>query len=212
MRKTLVLTLACAAILALIVSPLPTVAQEKKDMAAEAMSMAPPPPLADDFFTWMIGEWEGWTTSSMGKSQDWQKIEWGLDKQFTIMHYTGKTTEMNPEFMKGMMESAKMSKADMDKMKNMVYKGMGVMTLNPMNNEFAGHWFDNWRATATGKGKREGNIITTTWESPMGTEMRTIEKVSEDKMVMTFKMKDSTGKETEGRTEFIRKKAAPKKT
>jgi hypothetical protein len=74
MRKTFILTLAFTAILALIVSPLPTVAQEKKDMAAEAMPMAPPP-LADDFFAWMIGEWEGWTTSAMGKSQDWQKIE-----------------------------------------------------------------------------------------------------------------------------------------
>jgi hypothetical protein len=52
-----------------------------------------------------------------------------------------------------------------------------------------------------------------TWEGTMGTSVRTIEKVSDDNMVMTFKEKDPTsGKEMEGRTELARKKAAPQKT
>lgn len=136
MRKTLALSLALTAFLALIVQSLPTFAQEaKKTMPAEAMPMDPPKPLADDLFTWMVGEWEGWTTSPAGKSQDWQKIEWGLDNQFLMTHYSAKQTEVNQEAMKAWAEANKMSKEDMDKMMAMAYKGMGPMTINPQTGE-----------------------------------------------------------------------------
>jgi len=212
MRKTLVLSLILTALLTLVVQPLPTLAQEEKKMTQEAMPMSLPKPLADDLCTWMVGEWEGWSTSPMGKSQDWQKIEWGLDNQFLMTHYTAKHTEVNQEAMKAWTEAMKMSKEDMDKMKDMVYKGMGPMTINPMTGEFVGYWFDNWRGSYKGTGKREGDKITMHWEGPMGTSERTIEKVSADKMVMTFKENDPSGKVIEGRTELTRKKAAPKKT
>jgi hypothetical protein len=201
MRKILALLLALAAF--------PLLAQEK-ETAKETAPMAPPKPLEDDFYKWMIGDWEGWTSSPMGKAQEWQKIEWGLDNQFVVVHNTSKWTEMNQEFMNAMAEATKMSKADIDKMKNMVYKGMGVFTLDPMSSDFNGYWFDNWRGVSKGLGKRDGDTVTMAWESPMGTETRTIEKISDDKMVMTFKVKDPTGKEVEGRTELTRKKMADK--
>jgi hypothetical protein len=94
----------------------------------------------------------------------------------------------------------------MDKMKGMVYKAMGVFTLDPMSGDFNGYWFDNWRGVSKGIGKRDGDTVTMAWESPMGSETRTIEKIGEDNMVMTFKVKDPTGKEVEGRSEFTRKK------
>ncbi|MGH7454653.1 MAG: hypothetical protein ACRENG_25080 [bacterium] len=206
MRKILVLSLALTTFLAL-----PLFAQEK-EMAKEAMPMTPPKPLEDDFHKWMIGEWEGLTTSPMGKAQDWQKVEWGLDNQFVIVHYTSKWIEMNQESMKAMAEGTKMSKEDMDKMKNMVYKGMGLFTLHPMSGDFNGYWFDNWRGTYIGTGKREGNKVMATWEGPMGTRTETLEKVSDDKMVVTFTQKDPSGKVMEGKTELTRKKVAPKKT
>jgi len=212
MRKTLILSLALMAFLALAASPLPIFAQEEKKMTQEAMPMTPPKPLADDFFNWMAGEWEGWSTSPTGKTQDWQKIEWGLDNQFLMTHYSAKTTEVNQEAMKAWAEAYKMSKEDMDKMAKMVYKGMGPMTINPMTGEIVGYWFDNWRGSYKGTGKREGNKITMHWEGTMGTSERTIEKASDDKMVMTYQEKDPTGKVVEGRTELTRKKMAPKKT
>lgn len=172
--------------------------------------MAPPAPLEDDLCKWMVGEWEGWSTSPMGKSQDWQKVEWGLDNQFVVMHYKSKTSEVNEEAMKAWAESMKMSKEDMDKMKEMAYKGMGTLTVNPQNGEFVGYWFDNWRGTYKGTGKREGNKITMQWEGTMGTSERTIEKVSDDKMVWTFKEKDASGNLMEGRTELTRKKMMDK--
>jgi hypothetical protein len=172
--------------------------------------MAPPQPLEDDLCKWLVGEWEGATTSPMGKSQDWQKVEWGLDNQFVIIHFKSKMTEMNPEAAKAMAESMKLSKEDMDKMAQMAYKGMGPLTVNPQTGEFTGYWFDNWRGTYKGTGKREGNKITMQWEGTMGTSERTIEKVGEDKMVWTFKEKDASGNVMEGRTELTRKKMADK--
>lgn len=183
---------------------------QEKEAAPAAMPMTLPQPLSDDLFTWLVGEWEGWSTTPMGKSQDWQKIEWALDNQFIIMHYTAKTTEPNQEAMKAMAETMKMSQADMEKMQNMVYKGMGTMTLNPMNGEVMAMWFDNLRGTYKGTGKRDGDKFIINWESPMGTETRTIEKGPDGKLVMTFKSKDMMGNDMEGRTEMTRKKMSGK--
>ena len=200
MRKYLLLSLACLALLAM-----PAFAQEN-----EAMPTAPPAALADDLLQFMVGEWTGNTVSQMGKSQDWQKVEWVLDNQYLLIHYTAKTTEANPEAMKAMAEAMKMSEADIKKMQDMVYKGMGPMTLDPKTGEVRAMWFDNWRGAYKGSGKREGNKLVTMWEGPMGSETRTFEKVGEDKMVVTFKSKDPTGREMEGRTELTRKKTTSK--
>lgn len=170
MKKAFVLLLAVMAC-----GALPLFAQEQ-DMPKEAMpSMAMPTPLADDLCAWMVGEWEGWSTSPMGKSQDWQKVEMGLDNQFVITHYTAKTSEANPEAMKAWAESMKMSKEDMDKMMSMTYKGMGPMTINPMTGEFVGYWFDNMRGMYKGTGKREGNKFTIKWEGGPAPIERTYE-------------------------------------
>jgi len=197
MKKLVSLVLVILAFIAL-----PAFAQEQ-ETKPETMSMTPPQPLADDLLKWMVGEWQGTTTMASGKSQDWQKVELGLDNQFVITNLTSKWTEINPEAMK-------MSKEDADKMKDMPYKGMGMMTLNPTTGEFVGHWFDNWRGTYTGTGKREGDKITATWQGAMGTRTETMEKVGADKMVITFSQKDPGGNVMEGRTEFTRTKGGAK--
>jgi NifU-like protein involved in Fe-S cluster formation len=115
---------------------------------------------ADDFFIWMIGEWEGMTTSFMTKAQDWQKIESGLDNRSVIIHSTSKLIEMDPVVKKSM------SKEDIDKMMSMVYKGRGTMIIDPKTSEFAANWFDS-TGTYKGTGRREGNVVITTWESPL---------------------------------------------
>jgi hypothetical protein len=178
-------------VVALIAQPPPLFAQEK-ERAKEVYALpvaagmpTPPQPLDDDFHKWMIGEWEGSTTSSMGKARIWLKIEWGVDRQFVILH---EVSHFEP---------------------NIVYKGIGVFTKDPASGDFNGHWFDNLRGVYKGTGKWTGNKVMMAWESPMGTETRTTEKArkaSEDKMVMIFKTKSSTGQEVDGRTEVTRKK------
>lgn len=182
MRRTAVLLLAIMVCIAF-----PAFAQETKDAAKAAAAMpAPPKPLEDDFTKWMLGEWEGTSTSPMGTSQDWQKVEMGLDNQFVVTHYTSKMGEMT-------------------------YKGMGPMTMNPETGEFVSYWFDNFRGMYKGTGKREGNKVTMTFTGPMGTETRTMEKVSDDKFVVVFKSQYPDGNVMEGRTEMTRKKMATTK-
>ena len=181
MRRTVVLFLVVVACFAL-----PLFAQEK-EMTKEAMpSMMPPKPLEDDFLKWTVGEWEGTTTSPEGLSQDWQKNEMALDGQFVLTHYTAKTPAFN-------------------------YKGMGLMSINPITGEVFGYWFDSMRGVYNGKGKREGNKITAHWEGPMGMARdETMEKVSDDKFVIMFKQKMPDGNAMEGRTELTRKKMTTK--
>lgn len=205
MKRTFVLLFAMTAFLAL-----PLQAQEKEMPKEKMMSASAIKPLEDDLCKWMIGEWEGWSESTMGKAQETMKVEWGLDKQFVMTSLTSKVTEMKPEQMKAMAEAMKMSKEDMSKMMERVYKGMGPMTINPMTGEWIAFWFDNWRGMYKGTGKREGNKIVMNWEGPMGKSVRTIEKAGEDKLVMTYKEEMPGGVIVEGRTEMTRKRVAKK--
>lgn len=192
----------------LILFALPVLAQEKEKPKEAAPAMTPPKALDDEFCAWMVGEWDGSSTSPMGKTKDWQKVEWGLDKQFLMTQVTSQTAEMTDEQKKKVMEAYGMSKEDVEKMLKMTYKGMGPLTLNPATGEFVGYWFDNWRGIYKGSGKREGNKATIKWEGPMGSEVRTTEKVGDDKMTVTFTSTDPKGNVNEGKSEFTRKKMA----
>jgi hypothetical protein len=205
MKKSLLLV-----VTVLVLFSLPLLAQEQEKPKEAAPSMAPPSALADDMCAWMIGEWEGWTESPMGKAKEWDKFEWGLDNQFVIMHATSKTTEMSEEQKKKVMEAYSMSKEDVEKMIEMTYKGMGTMTINPATGEYIGYWFDNWRGVYRGAGTRDGNKVSVTWEGPMGKETRTTEKVDENKMVISIKSTDPTGTVMEAKTELTRMKAESK--
>jgi hypothetical protein len=199
-----------SAITLLVLFSLPALGQEKEKPQEATPSMAPPSALADDMCAWMIGEWEGWTTSPMGKAKEWDKFEWGLDNQFVMMHATSKTAEMNEEQKKKAMEAYGMSKEDVEKMMEMTYKGMGPITIDPSTGEYIGYWFDNWRGVHKGTGKREGNKVTMTWEGQMGKETRTTEKVSENTMVISIKSTAPNGNVMEARSELTRMKAESK--
>jgi hypothetical protein len=184
---------------------LPTQAQEMEETQEEMPSMSPPEPLSGEFNNWMIGEWEGYSESPWGKTQDVMKCKWTLDNQFILINYTGKTVEMSKEAMQEMGESMGISDEDMEKMMEMPYKGMGVISENPQTGEMFGYWFDNWRGDLKGTGKQEMGKQTMTWTGAMGTEVRTMEMVNKDKMVVTFKSSGPMG-EFEGKSEYTRKK------
>jgi hypothetical protein len=162
--------------------------------------MAPPGPLDDDLCKWMIGKWEGTTESSMGKSNDEMEVDWDLEHQFVNMHYKSKIAETDPAKLEAMAKAMGVTKEQVQ----MPYKGVGYMTMNPQTKEFISYWFDSMRGMYQGKGKREGDKITTNWESPMGTEVRAIEKAGEDKLVMTFEGKDPQGNVVKGTTTMMR--------
>ena len=200
MRRILAFLFVCTLPLSLTL-----LAQEKEKPKEEMASMMPPKPLDNSFMMWMVGEWEGQTAGTMGKSKDWQKIDWSLDKQFVTANYSSKMVEVSPEQLKSMAASMKMSEDEVKKMMDRQYNGMGQFTINPMNGEFMGYWFDNWRGVYTGTGKIEGNKLTANWEGPRKST-RIMEKVSEDKMVESFKETDPSGMVMEGKSEWTRRK------
>lgn len=56
-------------------------------------------------------------------------------------------------------------------MQNMVYNGMGTITLNRMTGEVIASWFDNLRGIYTATGQRQGNKFITIWQFAMGPEI-----------------------------------------
>jgi hypothetical protein len=163
--------------------------------------MAPPGPLEDDLYNWMAGKWEGATESSMGKFTDEMEVDWDLGHQFVNIHYKSKTAETDPAKLEEMAKAMGMTKEQMQT----PYKGVGYLTIDPQTKEYIGYWFGSMRDVSVGKGTREGNKITMTWEGPMGSEMRTFEKAGEDKLVMAFEGKDPQGNVIKGTTTMMRK-------
>jgi len=173
MRKLSILLLAL-----LMCISLPLLAQEQEQ---EKPGTPPPPKPLGEEWDWIVGEWEGYTESPMGKAKEWEKVEFTLDRQFMMIQAT---SEWN----------------------GMTYKGGGVTTVDPKTGELVGYWFDNFRSVYQGKGKREGDKFTMTWIGPIGQSTRITEKVSDDKYTITVKMTGAEGKETESKTVMTRKK------
>lgn len=205
MKKVLLLPLVFVAILTM-----PLFGQEK-EKANQSSSSILPKPLEDDFLKWMIGEWEGWGSSKFSKDQIWQKVELGLDNQFILIHFTGKTTEMSSEQVKAAAAAFKIPISDAEKLKDMVNKGLEIMTINPMTGEFIANTYSNIREMYTATGKREGNKITLNFEGTFASGSSTIEKVNDEKMVMVNSAKLPNGEMMEFRAELARKKMTGKK-
>lgn len=199
-------------LLAVVVSiSLPLLAQEKEIAKKEMPSMAPPEPLDDNWSKWIVGEWEGWSESAMGKAKDWMKVELGLDNQFLITKYKSKMTEMTAEQMQNIKKAMNMSNEEIEKMQSSGFKGLGIQTIDPTNGEIVGHWFDSWRNMSKGKGKLEGNKEIMEWSGEMGSGTRITEKVSDNKLVVTEKWTMPDGSVMEGKSEMTRKKMTTKK-
>jgi hypothetical protein len=174
MKKIILLLLALSICFAI-----PVMAQEEKKAEGEQAQMAPPPPLNDEFINWMVGEWEGWTESPMGKSTDWQKNFLSLDGQFMLIDYKS--------------EGAGGS-----------YHGMGAITLS-QSGEVLGYWIDNMRTMSEGKGTREGNVVTMEWQDQNGKMTRIMEKVSADKFTESVSWPGPDGTMMQAKCEMTRK-------
>lgn len=117
--------------------------------------MGPPPPITDKALTWMVGEWEGSTTGTMGGSKDKMSGRMGLNGQFLMMQY------------------------DADMGEGGAMTGMAAITFN-QEGGLVGYWIDTNRTMAHGTGKIEGNKMTIVWKGPMGDYTRVTEKISDD--------------------------------
>lgn len=169
---------------------------------APAEDMAPPAPLNDPWTKWIVGEWEGETKSNGGNSKEWMKIEIALGDQFCVMHLKSTMTSISDEGLK----MWNMTREHAEEMMKTPYQGMGLLTFDPKTGETIGYWFDSWRGAYQGRGKLEGSKETMNWSGPMGTSVRTTEKLNENEMRMTFKETMPNGIVAEGSGVMRRKK------
>ncbi|NIR47653.1 DUF1579 domain-containing protein [candidate division KSB1 bacterium] len=178
MRKLVVILLALMVCVAM-----PLMAQEKEEMAkGEMEEYAPPPPLDDKWCNFLIGEWEGTSEGPMGKSQERETIEMGLNGQFLFRRAEGK------------MENG------------MSYVGMGAMTIDPESGKYVGYWIDSHRGMYEGTGQAEDGKLTMSWEGDMGSYTQVIEKVGDDKIAGTWTYTPADGEPMKGTYEMTRKK------
>ena len=179
-------------------------AQEEMEDAEESAEHAMPAPLSEDnWYSWMAGEWEGETVSTHGKMNDWMSCEITLGGQFVVAHYKSKMVSMTKEAM----EAMNITEEQFAAMKENLYTGMGVFTVDPQTGKSMNYWFDSMRNISTGEGSRKGNVETTVWTDAQNTATRTVEKVSDNELVMTFKGTSNDGMEFSGKTVMKRKAA-----
>jgi hypothetical protein len=157
----------------------PLVGQEKE--VTSDIPQAPPAPLSDEWSKWLVGEWEGWSESTYGRGKERLVVEMGLDGQFVLMQATSEMGEMK-------------------------WSGMAAMTVDLETGEHKGYWVDSWRGMYEGRGKLEGNKETMQWTGPLVKAIRVVEKVSNDKFVVTEKMTMPDGSIMEGKAEMTRVK------
>ena len=149
-------------------------------LGAGAQDFGPPPPLDEEYFGWLIGEWSGGSEAPMGKTKDWMKCEMGLGGQFMLMHYK--------------------IESDMGTL-----TGMGALTIGPDGN-IKGLWMDSWRNISHGTGTRDGDQLKMVWESPMGQQTRIMKRVSDDKFVEDITMSGPDGSAKHAKSEMTRVK------
>lgn len=203
MKKTLLVMFALLAAL----TTLLLIAQEKEMSAEEEKLVAALNPSDDEVWQWMIGEWEGGSESAMGKSEDWMKFEWDLNSQFLTSEVRSTAAELNPEMVSKIAAEQGKTEAEIQKMMSAPYWAKGYATFDYQSGEIVSYWFDSHRSIYKGSETRSGNTITMHMKQLNGmiTVERTAEKVSNDKMVGTFRSTLPDGQVIEGGFEATRK-------
>ena len=126
MRKLFVVLLTVTVCVAM-----PLMAQDKEMAKKENMAAmhAPPPPLDNEYMSWMVGEWKGWSETAMGKSEVSVKCEMAFGGQFMMTQYKGESPMGE-------------------------FSGGGIYTLN-QEGGIEAFWVDSMREMAHGKVRLE---------------------------------------------------------
>lgn len=181
------------------------IAQEKELSAFKATPISTI--ISEDTWNWMIGEWEGWSESQLGRSKDQLKFELDLNNQFLMTEIKSIMTKLNPEALQKLADEQKKPMVEIQRMISTPYRSKGYATYDYQTGEFISYWFDSYRNVYTANETRTEDTISIRMKEMNGmvTIERTIKKVGEDKMVGTFKNNLPGGKVIKGRFEATRK-------
>ncbi len=182
---------------------------QSKDLDEGGSSIFQPQSLNDDWSRSLVGEWEGSGESSGGKGKGLTKIELALNGQFLIISGRATITEITPEQRKYNKETLHVSDEDITKFIGSTFKSIELRTVDPATGEIVGYIFDSMRCIAKGTGRLEGNKEIMDWQWSLqgqGTSRRVMEKISDDKIIMTQKYDFPDGGTMEDYWEMVRKK------
>ena len=180
-----------------------------KAVESDARAMFFPPPLADDWTTWIVGEWEGAGTSNAGKGRGVGRFELALGGQFLICRGEAEITSLDPDYLRKHMHAID---SEIERFRRAGYQQLEVYTIDQKTGEVIGFLFDSLRCVATGSGRREGHREVMNWDWRTGHKsIRITERVSSDKMLVIERTPNPDGSvmEDKGEMRRIRKNATP---
>jgi hypothetical protein len=191
----------------LMISVTSCMVNKENEMAKESgASSFQPKPLEDEWFKWLVGEWEGSVESDVGTGKIRMKIELGLNGQFLIMKTESEITEITDEQRQYLRETLHASDEDIERYRNSTFKELQTHTIDFKTGERIGYLFDSMRCIAEGRGRRQGNkeIIEWKWSvaAQGATSVSIIERINDNKFTYNHKYTLPNGNKMEGKGEM----------
>ena len=202
---------------------------QQNEMTTESSSSShQPEPLDDEWYQWLIGQWEvvsgqSSLTDGSGKVTTFDvdelgaggfQIEFGLNGQFLIMKSWAQTGEMTPDQIKYFKETLNYSDEDIERLKRNPFKSLLIHTIDPITGERIGYLFDSLRCVAAGKGRLQGNreIMEWVWSATArgATSVSITEKINDNTLTYNHKYILPNGNKMEDKIEMTRNKTAEK--
>jgi len=189
--------------------------QEKKSAGQSVPSLAPPKELDDEWSRWLSGEWETSAESDLPGFPCWvrgtgrMKAELGVGGQFLVVTRQGGVDQLSDDYVQHLRRDKHTPEEEIEKLRQMRFAEVDYRTIDPRTGAIVAYLFDSWRCVATGIGTCDGNkeIIEWKWSAGgQGTSIRTTERISHDKFIITEKYTLSDGGSMEDRVQMVRAK------
>jgi hypothetical protein len=189
--------------------------QERKSAGQSVPSFVPPKSLDDEWSRWLIGEWESAAESDLPRFKSWvrgvgtMKAEIGVGGQFLVVTRQGGVARISDEYVQHLRQNVHAPEEEIEKLRKMKFSQVDFRTIDPRTGAVVAYLFDSWRCVATGTGQCDGNkeVIEWKWSAGgQGTSIRTTERISRDKFVVTEKYTLPDGGTMEDRTQMVRAK------
>jgi hypothetical protein len=189
--------------------------QEKKNAGQSVPSLMAPKGLDDEWSRWLIGEWESAAESDLPGFKCWvkgtgrMKAELGVGGQFLVVTRQGEVAQVSDDYLQHLRRNMHAAEEEIEKLRKMKFAQVDYRTIDPRTGAIVAYLFDSWRCVATGTGRCDGNkeIIEWKWSAGgQGTSIRTTERISRDKFVVTEKYTLPDGGTMEDRAQMVRTK------
>jgi hypothetical protein len=189
--------------------------QEKESAGQSVPSLTPPKGLDDEWSRWLIGEWESAAESDLPDFPCWvkgrgrMKAELGVGGQFLVVTKQGGVDQLSDDYVQHLRRDNHAPEEEIEKLRQMKFAEVDYRTIDPRTGAIVAYLFDSWRCVATGTGRCDGNkeIIEWKWSAGgQGTSIRTTERISQDKFVVTEKYTLPGGGAMEDRARMVRRR------